>query len=489
MFVKLDLPPGIYRNGTEYQSSGRYYEANWIRFYEGQIRPVGGWRQRSQQVLEGKGREIVSWRDNQGQLWAGIGTDSNLYAMTRSGVVHDITPAGYTVGNRNARNGGGYGTGVYGAGVYGLPIASIQAVIPATVWTLDNWGENLVGLSSSEGIIYEWPPAPAAPAGPIAGAPPARSMIVTGERIMMALGASGDPRRIEWSDQEDNTQWVPQATNQAGDFTLQTSGELLSGVKIPGGVLLFTETDVWTATYLGPPFVYGFESVSDGSGAISQNAVTAIDGRVLWMGPQGFWSFSGFASPLQCDVSDHVFMNINRDQISKVSSFHNSAFGEVWWFYPSNNSTENDSYVVYSYREGHWSIGKTDRLSATDMSPFQFPLMVSDDGYVYEHEVGFNHHEEDVYLEGGPVEIAQGDQVAYAHQYIPDQSALGDVTINFATRFTPLGKEEIYGPYDASQYTDIRISGRQLKIRYNALDNGDWRIGSNRVDVRVGGRR
>lgn len=488
MLVSLELPAGIYRNGTEYQSSGRYFDCNLVRFYEGQIRPVGGWRRKSETAVAGKGREIITWRDNSQQLWAGIGTESNLYSMTLSGVITDITPVGLTVGLADAGNGGGYGTGVYGASDYGLPITSVNSIIPATVWSLDQWGENLVGVSPADGTIYEWVPN-SGPAVPIASAPQARSLLVTGERILMAFGTDGDPRKISWSDQENNANFVPVTNNQAGDFTLQTPGEILTAVKIPGGALIFTETDVHRAEYLGPPLVYGFPIVGDGSGAISQNSVVATDGRVFWMGPQGFWSYSGFVDELQCDVSDHVFRNLNRAQISKVTAFHNSAFGEIWWFYPANDANENDSYVVYSYREGHWSIGKLARLSATDMAPFQYPLMVGDDGYVYEHEIGYNHGDMTAFLEGGPVEIGQGDQVAYAHQYVPDNSSLGDVSVSFAARLYPHAKEEFYGPYSATVLTDIRLSGRQVKVRYEAAPNVDWRIGRTRVDVHAGGRR
>ncbi len=57
------------------------------------------------------------------------------------------------------------------------------------------------------------------------------------------------------------------------------------------------------------------------------------------------------------DVSDYVFNNINRGQISKVAAVHNSKFSEIWWFYPSSANTENDSYVIWNYRENHWTIG------------------------------------------------------------------------------------------------------------------------------------
>ena len=34
----LNIPPGIYRNGTEYQAKGRYYDSNLVRFFAGTIR-------------------------------------------------------------------------------------------------------------------------------------------------------------------------------------------------------------------------------------------------------------------------------------------------------------------------------------------------------------------------------------------------------------------------------------------------------------------
>lgn len=43
----LSFPPGIYRNGTEKQSAGRWYDGNLVRFYENTIRPIGGWRKKT----------------------------------------------------------------------------------------------------------------------------------------------------------------------------------------------------------------------------------------------------------------------------------------------------------------------------------------------------------------------------------------------------------------------------------------------------------
>ena len=40
--IQLAIPPGVYKNGTEFQSAGRWYDASLVRWTEGTIRPVAG---------------------------------------------------------------------------------------------------------------------------------------------------------------------------------------------------------------------------------------------------------------------------------------------------------------------------------------------------------------------------------------------------------------------------------------------------------------
>lgn len=49
----------------------------------------------------------------------------------------------------------GYGSGAYGTGLYGI---STTGDIHARVWSLDNWGNNLLALPTN-GALYEWQPA------------------------------------------------------------------------------------------------------------------------------------------------------------------------------------------------------------------------------------------------------------------------------------------------------------------------------------------
>ena len=93
------------------------------------------------------------------------------------------------------------------------------------------------------------------------------------------------------------------------------------------------------------------------------------------------------------------------------------------------------------------------------------------------------------YLEGGPIEPGNGDQVTYATQLIPDEKTAGDVTATFKTKFYPNGAETNFGPYPLLSPTDVRFGGRQIKVRYTGSRLADWRVGVPRLDVTLGGKR
>lgn len=492
MFIPLQIPPGVYKNGTEYQSKGRWNDANLVRWYEGTIRPVRGWRKRQETQLSGRPSGLISWRDNGGDRWIVVGTHTKLYAINTLGTTKEITPTGLTAGNEDAVVKLGYGYGVYGAFAYGVERPDTGNFTPATSWALDTWGQNLVACSSTDGKIYEWELGFATPdlAVAITNAPTNnQSVLVTDERIMFALGAGGNPRKVQWSDQEDNTAWTPSTLNQAGDFELATVGTLQCGKRFRGSALLFTDVDVHVATYIGPPYVYSFERAGTGCGVISKQAVGVNDNAAIWMAKSGFWYYDGFVKPLPSDVSDYVFSNINMTQSSKIHCVHNSTFGEMWWFYPSSGSNENDSYVSFNYREGHWAIGSLARTAGTDAGVFANPLMVSPDGFVYEHEVGFDYEGAQPYAESGPIEIATGDRVVSVTGMVPDEKTQGDVQARFSTRFYPNAPEFNFGPYAMGNPTSVRVTGRQIAVRIEGVTNTSWRVGVPRLDITLGGKR
>jgi len=213
------------------------------------------------------------------------------------------------------------------------------------------------------------------------------------------------------------------------------------------------------------------------------------DVTAFWMSRTGFWMYDGSIKPLPSDVGDYVYRNMNNSQSSKTYAVHKGEFGEVWWFYASVNSNEVDSYVIYNYREGHWNIGLLPRTCGTGRGAFDKPILVSVDGYLYEHEVGFDYDSEVLFCESGPVQIGNGDSLMAVRELIPDELNQGDVTATFKTKFYPNGAESSFGPYSMANPTSVRFTARQVKMRIDSNGNNNWRVGTMRVDAVTNGRR
>jgi hypothetical protein len=433
------------------------------------------------------------WTDNTDGANTVLADYDSIIYVNASGGTTDITPTGLTAGREDAAVNTAYSGGFYGTGYYGVTRPGSSTFQEATTWSLDNWGEYLVACNADDGKIYEWQLDTASPAAQISGAPTSnKGIIVTEERFLFALGAGGNPRKVQWCDKEDNTTWAPAATNEAGDIELQTSGQIMGAVRVRGRTLIVTDNDAHIATYSGPPFVFGFERVGTACGVVSRKAIAAVDEGAFWMGPKGFFMFDGsVAKEIPCEVSDYVFANINRNQITKTYAVHNSQFGEIWWFYPSNDSIENNKYVAYDYLENHWEIGEIDRTCGVDRGVFNNPVWADASGNTFDQEMSasLGHGSYSVFAETGPISLAAGDKVMKVTSLIPDEANQGDVTVTFKTRFYPNASESSFGPFSMANPTDVRFTGRQIRMRVEGNVNTDWRAGIMRIEAKAGGKR
>ena len=489
--IPLDVPAGFYRNGTDLDASGRWRDGSLVRWRDGSLRPIGGWQDRKTSFSTNPIRGMHSWEANDGTAWLSGGSHSELKVMTGSNIVYDVAPTDLAAGRADAEIETGYGYGFYNTGYYGQPRPDYGNFSEATTWSLDNWGEYLVACHTEDGRLLEWQLSTGVKAAVVTNAPTNNSgIIVTEERFIFALGAGGNPRKVQWCDREDNTTWTPAATNEAGDIELQTSGQIMTAIRTKGQTLILTDVDAHTARYTGPPYVYGFERVGTSCGVISRKAVADVDVGVFWMGQRGFYLFDGNSvNELPCEVHDYVFGDMNPAQQSKIWSLNNGQFGEIWWFYASANSTEIDRYVVFDYKEQHWLIGNLSRTSGVQRGVFKYPFMTNTDVDLIEHEVGYNMDGSSIFAETGPISIGTGENVMSVTNLIPDELTQGDVSLTFKTRFHPNDVESSHGPFDPSNPTSVRFTGRQMRMRVTGDQIGAWRVGTMRVDAKPMGRR
>jgi hypothetical protein len=456
------------------------------------MRPVGGWTVRKSSAFAYAPRAMISYLDNDSDEHMAAGTYEKLYYVNPALTVTDITPSsGFTSGSLNGALNLGYGGGFMGSTNYGRAPTSSGVYAEATTWSLDTWGEYLLGVSSTDGKLLEWQGNPSANAATVANAPVDNlAMVVTEERFVFCLGAGGNPRKVAWSDKENNTSWTAAATNEAGDMELQTNGQIMCGVRMRGATLILTSEDAHLATYSGAPFVYGFQRVGTACGIASRKAAVAIDEGAFWMGKKGFYTFNGStATEIACEVADYVFDDLNPSQVSKVYAVHNSQFGEIWWFYPSASANENDRYVTLDYKEGHWATGVIDRTAGVDQGIFVNPIWADASGNLYNQETGYTHGSVKPYAESGSISLGNGDTIMKVSKLIPDERTQGQVEVTFKTRFHPNDSETSHGAYTLSNPTDVRFTGRQVRVKIQGTANDNWRSGIMRIDAVPGGRR
>lgn len=426
-------------------------------------------------------------------------------------------------------SGSGWGAGTWSRGTWSS--ASTDAIVTNTLrlWSHDNFGEDLL-MNVRDGGIYYWDQTGTLSsravnitslAGGYSVPTIAKQVLVSDrDRHVIAFGCDTeanpgvqDPLAIRFSDQESLTDWQSTATNTAGELRLGSGSEIVTAVETRQQILVFTDTTLYSMQFLGPPFTFGVNSLSENITVAGPNAAIAVDDNVFWMGRAEFYVYSGSVQKLPCLVRDFVFSDLNEAEISKVNATLNTEHSEIWWFYPSTNSTEVDRYVVYNYLEQVWYYGSLGRTAWIDRGIFDFPIAANTDGYLYEHEIGFDDGTTDpvspisAYIQSSPIDIGDGEQFMLLRRMIPDvdfknsTAALPDVNITLDVKNAPDGtysreQTDVFVKTQAAsvdartEQLYFRLRGRQMRFKIASDELGvDWRLGSPRLDIRPDGRR
>jgi hypothetical protein len=425
--------------------------------------------------------------------------------------------------------GTGWSAGTWSRGTWGSGATVTVPGAALRLWGGDNYGENLI-FNVRDGGIYYWDKDTTYPRAVVLSSLPGatyapqiakQTMVSDTDRHVIAFGCDDeftpgvqDPLLIRFSSQEDLTDWQSLPTNTAGSLRIGTGSEIVCAIETKQQMLVFTDVSVHAMQYLGPPFTFGVTVISDNTSIAGPNAAISVDDAVFWMGQGTFFVYDGVVSLLPCTVLDYVFSNINDAQTDKIICGANQNFGEIWWFYPSLNSQENDRYVVYNYQQKLWYFGALARTAWTHKNVGIYPLATSLDHVAYLHEVGFDDGSTypasaiTAYIESSGQDIGDGDQFSFITRIIPDMtfrdspsSPSAVLTIkmanfpgaNFSTNQTNNRTVIRTATYPVEQYTEqlyVRARGRSFVFRVESSEIGvGWRFGLPRLDIRTDGRR
>ena len=431
--------------------------------------------------------------------------------------------------------GTGWGASTWGRGTWdsAADLTDISSIL--RIWTHDNYGEDLI-INVRDGGIYYWDTSAYASAysraialSAVSGADDATPTIAKNvlvsdrDRHVVVFGCdpeddigTQDPLLIRFSHQETVTTWESTATNTAGALRLGSGSEIITAIETRQQIVVFTDVSLHAMQFLGPPFTYGIDLISENVTIISPLAAKAVDDFVFWMGLEDFYVYDGRVQKLPCTIKSYIFNDINLQQKEKIFAGLNSSFNEIWWFYPSEDSDTNDRYVIYNHLEQAWSYGTMARSAWLDRGITDNPIAAGLDNYLYTHEYGLDDGSTapasaiTSYVESSQLDIGDGDKFVFIRRLVPDVTFDGSTTSSPSAAFTVKTRNFPGGDYlssDAStvtqsaaattttveQFTDqvhIRLRGRSFALKVGSSDTEvQWRLGSPRVDIREDGRR
>jgi len=424
--------------------------------------------------------------------------------------------------------GNGWNAGTWGRGTWNSSTDTSASGQMLRIWSHDNFGEDLL-LNDRDGNIYYWDRTNgtgvrAVALSTLSGAssPPTKAKIVLvsdNDRHVVVFGTNAenstdqDPLLIRFGSQASLTGWAAAATNTAGDLRIGSGSEIVAAIETKQQIMVFTDVSLHAMQFLGPPFTFGINMVSDNITIMGPLAAINVEDNVFWMGQEEFYTYSGAVQRIPCTVRDYVFSDFNFFQKEKVTASSNTAFGEIWWFYPSAGSSENDRYVVFNYQQNLWYYGTMDRTVWLDRGINADPIAAAPDHYLYNHEIGFDDGSTDpvtaisARIESSQIDMGDGDHFLFMSKMIPDltfrdsTATLPSATMTLQARNYPGG---LYLQTQAKAVTrtatvpleqwtnqvNLRLRGRAFSLKLESTDTGvGWRLGTPRVDIRPDGRR
>ena len=465
-----------------------------------------------------------------------VNSGATTYTITATAIANssDTAKGGATVtakydidvGNATTTYGYGWGAGVWGRGGWGTgsvtPIKTFQRD-----WFFDNF-DNTLMANIRNGTPYYWDLDTTflTRAVPLASYPGASDvptkvmqlLVSQGDKHLLAFGATPygggafDPLLIRWSNQDEPQNWTPLVTNSAGFIRVSRGDAIIRAIPTRQEILVYTNATLNSLQFLGTTDVFGIQELSDNISIASPRAVITVNNQAFWMGTDKFYTYSGRVDTLPCTLRNHVFENLNFDQLEQVVCGTNEQWNEVWWFYPTADSNTNNAYVIYNHFDKIWYYGSINRTAWNDSPLRQFPQAAGGaDGaqYIYNHETGVDDDLSPMssYITSSDFDIVDGEQFLLIKRIIPDVSFDGSNTVtnpNPSVTFTMKPRNfpgSAYGTSPAKNvieltvdtYTDqvfMRARARQMGMEISSTAIGvNWQLGSPRLDGRPDGKR
>ena len=405
----LDTKPGIQRDGTVFDAES-YADGRWVRFQRGRPRKMGGYRLISEQ-LTGPSRGIwMNPNDGINRIFSGYSAGLQELTIDNNGIgagVTDFTVSNFTSSVNNMWQFDGFYASTGGVGTIvahpGQNLSAIDSTTNTPVLSGNMTGTSMsqVGVFTAAGTTATStaftltiadariaagqtitgtgiPTSPATTVVSIVGLVVTMSAAATSSLSITAtfnnnvsvsggcvtlhpyLFVYGNNGLIKNCSANDLTDWVSADSNEVNVATTK----IIQGLPVRGGsnspAGLFWALDALIrVSYIGgvgtPAQYWRYDTISAQTSILSSQCAIEYGGIYYWIGADCFMLYNGVVKDISNNFNmNYFFDNLNYAQRQKVWVTKVPRFGEIWWYYPSGDSTECNDAIIYNVREQVW---------------------------------------------------------------------------------------------------------------------------------------
>ncbi len=181
------------------------------------------------------------------------------------------------------------------------------------------------------------------------------------------------PQMIKWSDAAQigapPSNWdTASGSSLAGENVLNDcSTGIVDGYALAESFIIYAETQTFRMDYINKPFIFRTVKLFDDKGIMSQNCVTAVDGRHYVFGNNDLYMHDGLTGVSIADdrIKAQVFSEIDMDQKKRCFVYHDHTKGDIGFCYPSisneapwsrEDSTGCNRAAVFNYKDNTWTL-------------------------------------------------------------------------------------------------------------------------------------
>ena len=167
-----------------------------------------------------------------------------------------------------------------------------------------------------------------------------------------------EPDKVQWSDINDETDWVSGATSQS-DFQIIPDGGNVQAITGGEFGVVLLEKSVVRCSYVGSPLFWQFDTISSGLGCLEGNSVARYGNITFFIADDGFYSTDGqTVTNIGLEKVDRWFFSrVDLTQINTISVAIDPVKNLVVWNYADVDG--NRRIIIYNWQLGKWSRAET----------------------------------------------------------------------------------------------------------------------------------